>query len=316
MSKWTNDENLPYTVVKAATAQTYTKGDADFSVTELIGPPRLSQLVRRNPERITRDIADEIPSMMGRALHALFEPFVDPKDMAEQIMRLEVDGAEIGRPGEKYIIKGQPDLFSSVEDMTLFDYKFTSVWAWILGGKDEWDSQLNIYAYMLKVLKSIEPKRAEVVGLWKDWKKADARTTQDYPRRNSTKVAVKLWPEEIQKRYLLERLKMHVEARALKQEDLPLCNDKDRWARGEAWAVIKKGNVKAMNGGVFRLEEFAGDKEATAAAAQKMADANGALVQHRPPVYGRCLDWCDAATFCTQFIETQEAAAQAAQEKA
>lgn len=312
---WTNSEKLPYTVVKAATAKTYTKGSADFSVTELISPPRMSQLVRRNPDRITRDIADEIPSMVGRALHALFEPFVDKMDMAEQILELEVSGDLIERPGEKYIIKGQPDLFSFVEGMTLFDYKFTSVWAWIMGGKDEWDAQLNIYALMLRELKQIQTAKAEVVGIWKDWKKSDARTTPDYPRRNSTKVAITLWQDEQQWAFLLTRLRLHVEARAAAQDALPLCNDKDRWARGEAWAVKKKGNQKAMNGGVFKLAEFAGDKQACAAAAKKMSEANpGTIVEHRPPVYGRCLDWCDAATFCTQFIAVQEAEAAAAKE--
>src|SRR3990167_9490293 len=127
---WTNKQGLPYPVVKAATGKSYTKGDADFSVTELNMPPRMRQLLQRHAEKLTRDVADSVAAMMGEALHLLFHQHYDPKDLAEKIMTVPVEV-----DGKTYKLKGQPDLYSVVEDYTLFDYKFTSVWAWIMGGK-------------------------------------------------------------------------------------------------------------------------------------------------------------------------------------
>ena len=74
-------------------------------------------------------------------------------------------------------------------------------------------------------------------------------------------------------------------------EELPDCSDEDRWKRGEAWAVKKKGNKRAQR--VFDNE---------IAAQEFIGDQTNLEIEHREGEYVRCKgNYCGVATFCSQY---------------
>ena len=63
--KLTNKHNLPATFVNVITRPTYSRGDSEISVTEILSPPQLVQLRRRHAEEIEVDAADQVWSLFG-----------------------------------------------------------------------------------------------------------------------------------------------------------------------------------------------------------------------------------------------------------
>ena len=53
-------------------------------------------------------------------------------------------------PGTGAKISGQFDLFDK-QDGTLYDWKETSVWKFLLGDTEEWEQQANINLYLMRM---------------------------------------------------------------------------------------------------------------------------------------------------------------------
>jgi len=58
--KLTNNLRLPDPMVRAVGNDSYTKGDADISVTELLTPPQLRALRIKHHDEIVEDVSDRI----------------------------------------------------------------------------------------------------------------------------------------------------------------------------------------------------------------------------------------------------------------
>ena len=71
--KVTNKHNVPETLVSLATRDYYTKGRADYSVTEIISPPRIQRLRRKHNEEMEQDVSDMLWQLLGSALHVVAE---------------------------------------------------------------------------------------------------------------------------------------------------------------------------------------------------------------------------------------------------
>lgn len=272
MATLTNHMNLPQAIVDAISNDPYTRGTSDISVTQLIGPARKVALEITHADEITEDASDRIWSLMGQSIHAILER-ANRKGIAERRLSIEIEG---------WKISGGMDLYD--EDGTLTDYKTTSAYAVKDGGKDEWEKQLNVYAEILRANGS-QVKALKVVALLRDWSKMEAKRNPEYPQAQVAILSVPLWPEEIAKRYIRERVIVHQQARI----SLPLCTDDERWARPDVWAVMKKGQKKAVK------------LHGSAESASLHANQDPSLsVVHRPGVNTRCENYCSVAKFCTQ----------------
>src|SRR6266446_8263503 len=75
----TNELKLPLPIVNAIRGDDYSKGDCDFSVTELIKPVRMRALGKKWSEHLTEDVSDRIFSLFGRAMHKVLEMAADPR---------------------------------------------------------------------------------------------------------------------------------------------------------------------------------------------------------------------------------------------
>jgi hypothetical protein len=121
--KYTNEQNLPASMVSAIINDTYSMGKADISVTSLIQPPKIRVLTSRHKEEIVEDVADRVWALLGTNTHAIIERINHPDSLQEERLKMKVDG---------WTISGQADLY---EDKTVTDYKTTSVWQVVNNGK-------------------------------------------------------------------------------------------------------------------------------------------------------------------------------------
>ena len=121
--KYTNEMNLPASMVSAIINDTYSMGKADISVTTLIQPPKIRVLTSRHREEIVEDVADRVWALLGTNTHAIIERINHPDSIQEERLAIEVDG---------WKISGMADLY---EDNTITDYKTTSVWQVVNNGK-------------------------------------------------------------------------------------------------------------------------------------------------------------------------------------
>ncbi len=276
----TNTQNLPQPLVRAVQWSDRDREGCDFTITELLRPPRIAQLEREHADEITEDAADRIWMLLGSAGHEVLRRSADSKRIVEERAIVEVKGYKIG---------GQIDYSES--DKCIWDYKFTSVYAAKEGTKPEWDQQLNCYRWMAKQY-GIEIHRMEIVCIYRDWSKQKASREPDYPQSGVRVFGIPKWSDNDTLGFITARIDMHVDA----AHKLPLCTPEETWERPEMWAVKKKGNKRA-------LKLFDSAKDAT-----DWARYNPELiVENRPGERPRCESYCRCAPFCDQWKAFKEA---------
>lgn len=285
--KLTNRHNLPAPIVEAVRRDPYSKGDAQFSATELIDAPRIHALRRRNAGQITEDVSEQVWSLLGRSVHGLLERYgrrAGLSDYVEQRYFADVAG---------WRFSGGMDL--QVEEaglkprITILDWKLSTSKS--AKGKIEWERQLNIYAYLYELTKGRQPDALSICLIIRDWKK-EAAIQPDYPRAPIIQIPVKLWSSAEQKAYIEERIALHSAARAGDAfgDEPPECTDDERWKRGDSWALVREGGKRAT------------------AVYYDQAEAEGELkhagekyrLDHRPGKAIRCEDYCNVSRFCSQ----------------
>lgn len=275
--KLTNKLRLPDVVVKAIQNDSYTKGEADISCTELLLPPQLRKLKLKHYDELEEDAADRVPSLRGQAFHVILERAAagNPDMMIEKTVYSEYAG---------WKIKGQIDhvLLSSGE---LFDFKETTARK-VRGGvlPREWEQQTNIYRRMLHREKGIQIGAIAVFAFLRDWTKRESKQSQDYPQAPVVRLEVPLWTDDQADAFIEERVRLH-------QMDEPAaCSEEDVWAKPDKYAVMKRGNVKAIRvyNNAFDAELHAGQSSAF-------------YVEHRPGEAVRCQDWCQVSHLCPQW---------------
>jgi len=282
--KTTNKFNLPETFVNILKRPTYTKGKANISATELINSPRIVQLKRINDEHLEQDVADQIWSIFGTAIHAVLEHGKDRNHIVEERLHAVIDG---------WAISGAIDLQVIEEDgIKISDYKTTGAWS-VMNEKIEWEQQLNIYAWLVETVKQVPVKSLSIVAVIRDWSRREATTRAGYPEAPVKEIPVLIWPYEVRTQFIKDRIHYHAAAHlaAESNADLPLCNSRDMWERPTTWAVIKVGGVRAKK--VCYSESEA---EAYLESAGK-----GHVVEVRPGERTRCAQYCQVKDFCGQW---------------
>lgn len=264
---------------------------ADIHATELIGPPRIKILRERHDHRIYQDVADFIWAFMGTVGHDIAHRASGADDLAEQRLLLPVNG---------WKIQMRADLLDA--ENALWDYKFTSVWSYLLNDrrlKDEWNWQLNIYREGF-VDAGFHPSRLTCCLVFRDWKVSDAKYKEDYPKTQvlpvnaEAKKKLEVWE------YMENRVDLHQSAMIMEDDDLPFCTPEERWERPTTYKVFRGKNKRATK--VF-------DKHSDAMSfAAKQKPSNEYRVEKIAGASIRCEDYCDVAPFCNQFNKGKETA--------
>ena len=285
--KITNNHNVPETLLALALRDDYTKGKADFSVTEIISPPRIQRLRRKHWEEMEQDVADMLWMLLGTALHVVAERSEVVGHTNEERLMVGIDDV---------ILSGAIDLQKNDADGTVItDYKFTSAWA-LMNDKPEWEQQQNIYKYLVERVKKQPVKKLEICALIRDWSRRDAMNKPSYPQAPIQVIAIPMWSTERVEEYIRERINLHRDAKVNVDwdEELPLCTDEERWVRETKYAVKKEGRKTAVR--VFDTEE-----EAQALLTEMPVKDKG-FIEIRKGEAVRCTgNFCGVNQWCTQY---------------
>lgn len=215
----TNKFQLPNSIFRAIQNDPYSKGDADISTTELINTPQIVALMRRHKDAIEEDVSERIWSLVGQAVHTILERAASDDVIAEKRYFRDVLG---------WKISGAVDL---IEDETLFDYKVTSVFAYIYDSRrKDWTAQANINNW-LRSAKWGSVDKLQNVLILRDWVKSKSGTGK-YPDVQIVTVDLDLWDLKKAEDYVIERVKIHQEAQKCSDEQLAVkfpCSTEDRW---------------------------------------------------------------------------------------
>jgi len=273
----TNMHGAPESILQAVTADPYTKGEADFSVTELIKPPQINRLWAEHENKISMDVRDEFWKLLGRGVHNVLEQYSDGGVSEERHF------AKVG----DLTVSGAIDL---VSNGMVTDYKVTSTYSVMKGLKPEWEQQLNMYSWLLRQ-NDISSSSLRIVALCRDWIRSRSDRSQKYPASPIVILPVPKWPDEQQDQYIEERVRVHMD-----ESTIP-CTSEERWARGKY--MVTGTDVKLKKPKLFDTL-----MEASVWTQGKENPVKGIAYQitETTPTYVRCEgNWCGVRDFCPQY---------------
>lgn len=277
----TNNLGYPEALVQAVQADTYSRGNSDYSVTQLLKPPRVVALEALHSGELIDDVSDRIWSLYGQVVHTILER-ANIADLSEKRFFAEIGGK---------IVSAQVDTLALVRKI-LTDWKFTTVWKFLPGKpvEPDWVAQLNMQLEILR-RNDLDAERLQIVGLLRDWSKSQAGRESTYPQKGVVTQPIDMWPRDRTVAFMEERISLHEAAKAaLRDEDLPLCTPTERWAKQDIWAVMK--GQKAIRMGLCFNE----------IRAKELHAANpGTRIEFRPGQSPRCESYCACAPYCTQY---------------
>ena len=284
--KVTNKHNVPETLVSLATRDYYTKGRADYSVTEIISPPRIQRLRRKHHEEMEQDVSDMLWQLLGSALHVVAERGTTENHINEE--RLIADVGDVKLSGAIDIQR------ITHEGVIITDYKFTSAWA-LRQDKPEWEAQQNIYAWLVEKVKGQKVIGVQICALIRDWSRREASVKPDYPQAPIQVLELPLWSMEKTEAYIKERIDAHrlSKVQADWGDELPPCSDDERWVRETKFAVKREGRKTAIR--VLDSE----------AEAKELAEKEKGYVEVRQGEAIRCTgNFCGVAQWCSQYQQS------------
>jgi hypothetical protein len=264
----TNDYGAPKAIVNAIQNDPYTKDGADFSITELIKPPQIRRLWNEHEDKISVDVREEVWKLLGKGVHAVIEQ-AESEGTKEQRFHAEHNGVTIS---------GAIDLIE--DDGSVTDYKVTSTYSVQKGLKEDWEKQLNLYAWLLRQ-NGITATKLNIVCICRDWVRSRVGK-YDYPDSPVVVLSVPMWREGRQDDYVDQRVRVHT------QEATIPCTVEERWARG-AFQVNGRGKPRS----------FDTMREATDYI-NKQKTGSFTVVDGKAK-YIRCESWCEVAPFCPQW---------------
>lgn len=274
----TNKFNVPAPLVTLATKEYYSKGKSQYSVTELLSPPRLRRLRERYDAEIETDVTDLMWQMLGSALHVVMERGQTEGHITEERLFTEIDGVTIS---------GAIDLQEETSGgVVITDYKFTSAWA-VMNEKQEWVEQLNVYKWLVEREKGKKVVSLRICALIRDWNRRE--TKEGYPLAPIQMVEIPMWDSA--EEFVRGRLDLHRDAKVSEDfgEALPECSEAERWQSETTYAVRREGRKTAIR--VFKnLHE-----------ANALAEKEKGYVEARPAEPKRCTSFCPVNQWCDQY---------------
>jgi hypothetical protein len=257
----------------------------DYSVTTLLKPPRIVHLEKRYGDKADRSVKSVVGAFLGTGIHSVFEKslrlmaVLDPKYELERSVYDQINGR---------LIAGRFDILYDGKD--LWDIKSCQTWKKIFDpNMDEWHQQLNIYAYLLH-RRGIDVDTINILAVYKDWRKMMAIRDKNYPQEQIVHYKLNLWEEQIQERFLKERIDLMVSCEDMKDDELPECTREDMWAKPTKYAVMKNKKAKRAT----RVFD-------TQAEADRMIAEKGGILEVRKGERTRCDTYCGIREFCSQY---------------
>jgi hypothetical protein len=284
--KITNNLNLPRPFVSAVESD-YEYKDKQYSVTSLLNDSlRETILKRRYSKEIEQDVADMIWMIVGNGIHKVLEDSTEEAhELKEEYLKIDIS--------DDYKLSGRADLYNEkLKKVT--DYKTCSVWKVIYGDYEDWKKQTLIYCWMFRKL-GFEANVGEIVAIMKDHSKSEAKIKESYPQFPVQTITFKFNDDdfiEIEK-YIKSKFEEIKVLETLRDDELPMCSMKDRFNKGNKYAVKKIGNIKA-----FKVYDTKEDAE------KHLLELGSAYeIEERLGEDKKCLEYCSVCDFCPYYKE-------------
>jgi len=277
----TNKYGVPEPLVTLASKEYYSKGASQYSVTEIMSPPKIKRLREQYNDQIKQDVSDMLWNLLGSALHVVMERGVTDGWTMEERLYKEVDGVTVS--GAIDIQQETP------EGVVIIDYKFTSAWA-VMQEKEEWQQQLNVYKWLVETVKRKKVVGLKICALVRDFNRHE--TKEGYPKASIEMVDIPMWDSVTTEAYVRERLNLHRDAKVSADfgDELPACSDTDRWQSETIYAVKREGRKTAIR--LFKTIEEANE----------LAEKEKGYVETRLGEPKRCTgNYCGVAEWCEQY---------------
>lgn len=214
----------------------------DYSVTDLIAPPRIVALKNRYPE-CEKEISmiQSTASLIGTGVHKYVEFLLKPWDSKyslEQTLRTGM---------LKRVLSGTYDVL--VRNKDLFDIKTCKTWKLIFDpDMAEWIEQQNIYKWLLEI-NGVNVESLNILAVFLDWQEGMLVRSKTYPREPMQIFPLPIWSTEQTEEFVTRKLTMHLDCEDLLDDDLPACTPEEMWQRfpegvSEKYAVMKSPTAK------------------------------------------------------------------------
>lgn len=299
--KVTNKKNLPQALVRVieeSLSEPHNK-PGEYSITTLMSGICEVQLTSRHFDEIEVDASREIWAIFGTAIHALLERSSRIEDgvVAERSIRLPMPANYADTGISAGAITAKCDIVNLDSDEPVVeDYKTTKATALMYPDTEaKWKQQLKGYCAMLQFVEGIPVRRVKIHALLKDWSEGEAKKNVNYPDAPAQVFDWKFTQEEIEEAWteLLARYVENKRNETVDDNQLPTCSKEERWAKDDAWAIVKAGATKAAK--VIRTSR---------------TDALEILQRDYGPAYGleerrgedtKCIYFCKAKEFCPYY---------------
>ena len=125
------------------------------------------------------------------------------------------------------------------------DFKFTSVWSYIYSSrKIEWEQQLNLYSYLYQSA-GFEVDKLQIIAIFRDWSTSKSKYEKNYPRQIEI-IPLEKWDLSWCHHFIINKLCKLEMALKLSDDSIPECSPQERWQDPLKYAVMKKGNKRAL----------------------------------------------------------------------
>ena len=296
----TNNKGFPLALVEAVKNDSYSKGRADRSVTGLLAPPRQAALKDIHEADLTEDVSERTFALYGQLVHLLLERSGEQERNALKRKLITRTEERLFTEVEGWTISGQTDTITLTEEegWIVSDYKFVTAYKFKrdysgeLVMPVEYERQLNMYAHLLRE-NGFRVDGLKIVAIYRDWSKLEAKRDKNYPQLGAETHDVKLWSAEEAREFMGERVRLHQDA----ETALPYCDDEERWAKKDSWAL------KATRDSKRARKVFYGSHEQAVAWGLDPDNKvkRGFVVEHRPGANTRCENYCLVSEYCEQF---------------
>ena len=280
--KFTNNRGMFSVLARAIGGNRYSKGDCDYTVTELIKPHALAVQQKAHENDLEEDVHDMFDAFMGDCVHAMLEKYTIDGELCEVRNKTTILGKTIG---------GKYDYFDTAAGH-IVDYKTVTVASYKKGAaKKEWEQQLNMLAYIVRTSTTFPVNQLSVVAIYRDYRPGEYdRSDHDYPNRSEI-ISVPIWSTTDCIEYMEKRVSGRV---AAEKGEYAMCNEYERWASPKVFAVMAKGKARTV-----RLQPSYEE------ACHHMKNKGGDYIVERPGFNMRCERYCPVSGRC-KFMGTKE----------
>lgn len=282
----TNRMNLPYGLVRAVSPEPHNR-PGEISATTLIAGVKNIILTQRHWGELEDDVSDRIWAVFGAAVHSLLETEGET-DFTEIDMRQKVSNVTVTGRLDNY------DMRTGV----ICDYKSTSVYkvrAGIADGGEsfrDYRTQGLIYAWLLQK-NGLPATKCRFICLLKDHSRSEAERDPSYPQSPVHVHEFAVTADDLAEieRFIYKKVFQYELFSSTEDDLIPECDEHERWARKDVYAVKKEGRKTAVR--LLATREEAEEKIAELGA--------GHFLEVRKGESRKCKNYCLCRGFCNFY---------------